>query len=69
MIKSGIWFLSFFFFFSIFQAYTNELELEIANLQKENARLKRQDEQVKPDTDQFLLLKKLHQEVNKKLKL
>jgi len=31
----------------IFQAYTNELELEIAHLQTENARLKIQQEQVK----------------------
>lgn len=28
------------------QAYTNELEKEVANLMKENARLKRQQEQV-----------------------
>ena len=41
-IKNGIWVC----ILLIFQAYTNELELEIIHLRKENARLKRQEEQV-----------------------
>ena len=36
------------------QAYTNELELEIAHLLEENAKLRRQQEKV---TYQFLLVK------------
>ncbi|CAH8344360.1 unnamed protein product [Eruca vesicaria subsp. sativa] len=34
-------------FYSLFQAYTNELELEVAHLQAENARLRRQQEQLR----------------------
>ena len=35
-----------FLIFLFLQAYTNELELEVAHLMEENARLKRQQEQV-----------------------
>lgn len=38
------------------QAYTNELELEVAHLMEENARLKRQQEQVTQKPNWFLLL-------------
>ena len=32
---------------NLLQAYTNELELEVAHLQEENAKLRRQQEKVK----------------------
>ena len=51
-IKNGIWF----FIFLMFQAYINELEVEIVHLQKENARLKRQEKQVQTFRSLALLL-------------
>ncbi|KAF8101112.1 hypothetical protein N665_0210s0047 [Sinapis alba] len=42
VLKKGLW-----VFDSHLQAYTNELELEVAHLQAENARLRRQQEQLR----------------------